>query len=80
MTKPEQAASGRPELASAPQPSATDTLVAITEIVLRWRAASERVTLAVIARACNRASGLFRLRDWEERLETENAATIALMS
>jgi hypothetical protein len=52
--------------------------VAITEIVLRWRAASERVTLAAIARACNRASGLLRLRDLDERLEVENSATIAL--
>jgi hypothetical protein len=68
VTKPE----------AAPQPSATDTLVQITEIVLRWRAASERVTLSSIARNTNRASGLLRLRDLDERLECENAATIQL--
>jgi hypothetical protein len=77
-TKPEQATSGRPEVASAPQLSAADVLVQLVEIIMRWRAASERVTLSSIARAANRASGLLRLRDLDERLEVENAATIAL--
>jgi hypothetical protein len=61
---------------AAPQPSATDVLVQITEIVMRWR--NERPTLGCVARACNRASGLLRLRDLDERLEVENSATIQL--
>jgi hypothetical protein len=73
--KPEPTEAGRPSSVSAPQPNATDTLVQIAEIVMRWRA--ERPALATVARACNRASGLLRL-DRDERLEVENGATIAL--
>jgi hypothetical protein len=65
MTKPE----------AAPAPSATDVLVQIAEIVMRYR--NERPTLAAVARSANRASGLLRL-DREARLEAENSATIAL--
>jgi hypothetical protein len=55
---------------------AVDTLVAVTEIVLQHR--GDKPTIASIARVTNRASHLLRIGDLDERLETENAATIQI--
>jgi hypothetical protein len=59
------------------KPAATDTLVNIAAQVLAFRG-EEKSALATIARLMNRASGLLRLADLDERLEVENAATVAI--
>jgi len=38
----------------------------------------KRVTPALISRIMNRASGLLRINDIDERMELENAATLTL--
>jgi hypothetical protein len=61
----------------ASKPKATDTLIAVTEAVLAYRG-DERPTLSLIARIINRASRLLRISDIDERMESENAATLSL--
>ena len=39
----------------------------------------KRVTLALLSRIMNRASGMFRINDTDERMELENAATLTLV-
>jgi hypothetical protein len=56
---------------------AVDTLVQVTDIVLKHRNGGAP-TLAGIARVANRASLLLRISSLDERLEVENAATVAL--
>jgi hypothetical protein len=53
-------------------------LATIAETVLKFRGEGEKPTLAAVARVTNRASGLLRIKDLDERLETENAATIQI--
>jgi hypothetical protein len=60
------------------RPKATDTLVNIGEQVLLYRGGDDKPTLSAVARLMNRASGLLRIGDLDERLEVENKATIAL--
>jgi hypothetical protein len=60
------------------RPKATDTLVNIGEQVLLYRGGDDKPTLSAVARLMNRASGLLRIGDVDERLEVENKATIAL--
>ena len=43
-----------------------------------YEAVLERVTLALLSRIMNRASGMLRINDIDERLELENAATLTL--
>jgi hypothetical protein len=45
---------------------------------MRWRGESDTPTLAAVARVTNKASGPQRMRDLDERMECENAATVAL--
>jgi hypothetical protein len=59
------------------QPKAADTLIAVAEAVLAYRN-EKRVTLALLSRLMNRASGMLRINDIDERLELENAATLTL--
>ena len=59
------------------RPTATDTLVSISELVLKFRS-EEKPNLATVARVANRASSLLRLKDLDERMECENAATIQI--
>jgi hypothetical protein len=59
------------------RPTATDTLVSISELVLKFRG-EEKPNLATVARVANRASGLLRLKDLDEKMEVENAATIQI--
>jgi hypothetical protein len=59
------------------RPKATDTLVTIGEHVLQYRG-DDKPTLSAVARLMNRASGLLRIGDLDERLEVENTATVAL--
>jgi hypothetical protein len=65
------------ETAASSAPKATDTLIAVAEAVLAYRA-EKRVTLALLSRLMNRASGMLRFDDLDQRLEVENAATIAM--
>jgi hypothetical protein len=65
----------KPEPAS--RPTAADTLIAVAEAVLAYRN-EKRVTLALLSRLMNRASGMLRINDIDERLELENAATLTL--
>ena len=58
------------------KPSATDTLASVVELVIKFR--EDKPTIAAIARVTNRASHLLRIGGLDERLEVENAATIAL--
>jgi hypothetical protein len=53
---------------TATRPSATDTLVNIAGIVLKFRG-EEKPNLATVARVTNRASGLLRIKDLDERME-----------
>ena len=59
------------------RPKAVDTLVNVVEIVLQHRG-EDRPRLTTVARVTNRASGLLRYDNMDERLETENAATIVV--
>jgi hypothetical protein len=59
------------------RPTAADTLIAVAEAVLAYRN-EKRVTLALLSRLMNRASGMLRINDIDERLELENAATLTL--
>ena len=59
------------------RPKAVDTLVNIAEIVLQHRG-EDKPRLTTVARVTNRASGLLRYDNLDERLETENAATIQI--
>jgi hypothetical protein len=59
------------------RPTATDTLVSISELVLKFRGV-EKPNLATVARTANRASGLLRIKDLDEKMEVENAATIQI--
>jgi hypothetical protein len=49
----------------------------VAEAVLAYRN-EKRVTLALLSRIMNRASGLLRINDIDERMELENAATLTL--
>ena len=49
----------------------------MAEAVLAYRN-EKRVTLALLSRIMNRASGLLRINDIDERMELENAATLTL--
>jgi hypothetical protein len=51
-------------------------LASVVELVIKFR--EDRPTIAAIARVTNRASHLLRIGGLDERLEVENAATIAL--
>jgi hypothetical protein len=59
------------------RPKAVDTLVNIAEIVLQHRG-EDKPRLTTVARITNRASGLLHYDNLDERLETENAATIQI--
>jgi hypothetical protein len=59
------------------KPKAVDTLIEIAELVLKYRA-DAKLRLAVVARVINRASGLLRYDNIDERLEVENGATVQL--
>jgi hypothetical protein len=59
------------------RPKAVDTLVNIAEIVLQHRG-EDKPRLTTVARVTNRASGLLHYDSLDERLETENAATIQI--
>ena len=56
------------------RPTATDTLVSISELVLKFRG-EEKPNLATVARTANRASGLLRIK---ERDQVANAAALVL--
>jgi hypothetical protein len=47
---------------------ATDTLIAVAEAVLAY-CNDKRVTLVLLSRIMNRASGLLRINDIDERME-----------
>jgi hypothetical protein len=59
------------------KPKAADTLIVMAEAALAYRN-DKRVTLALLSRIMNRASGLLRINDIDERMELENAATLTL--
>ncbi len=61
----------------AARPKATDALTAIVETALAFRN-EERLNLATLARLANRGSWLLGVRDLDERISVENAATVAL--
>jgi hypothetical protein len=61
----------------ASKPKAADTLITVAEAVLAYRN-EKRVTLALLSRIMNRASGMLRINDIDERMELENAATLTL--
>jgi hypothetical protein len=61
----------------ASKPTAADTLIVMAEAALAYRN-DKRVTLALLSRLMNRASGMLRINDIDERMELENAATLTL--
>ena len=60
------------------RPRALDTLVNVTEIALAYRYADRMPTLSDMARTVATASRLLRFSNLDERIETENAAVMAL--
>jgi hypothetical protein len=54
-------------------------LVSISELVLKFRG-EEEPNLATVARVANRARVLLRIKDLDEKMEVENAATIQIAS
>jgi hypothetical protein len=66
-----------PNKSEQQQPKAVEALVVLTETVLQFHG-EEKPTLSSVARVTGRASRLLRISDLDERLETENAATIQI--
>jgi hypothetical protein len=63
----------------AERPKAVDCLVGIVEQAIAYRFVDRTPTLSDLARLTNTASRLLRFTDVDERIETENAATLALV-
>jgi hypothetical protein len=60
------------------RPKALDVLVGIVEQAVAFRFADRNPTIADLSRVVNTASRLLRFGDVDERITTENAATLAL--
>jgi hypothetical protein len=67
----------KPEAKTNGQPKAVDVLIEVVETVLKYRRI-DKPKLAVIAACANRASLLLRISDLDERIEVENATTVAM--
>lgn len=63
---------------SAERPKALDTLVNITNVAIDFRFANKTPKLADMARVVSVASRLIRFSNIDERIETENAALLAI--
>jgi hypothetical protein len=61
------------------KPKAVDCLVGIVEQAIAFRFTERTPTLSDLARLVNTASRLLRFQDVDQRIETENAATLALV-
>ena len=64
--------------AGADQPKALDVLVNITDLAVGYRFVDRTPKLVDVARAVSLASRLLRFSNIDERIETENAAVLAL--
>lgn len=67
-----------PTTTTEPRPKAVDVLTGIVDIVLTFRFAERTPTLSDMARIVSTASRLLRFSNLDERIETENAAVLAL--
>jgi hypothetical protein len=64
---------------TAPErPKALDTLVAIIDLVIPHRYPDRDPSLADVARLTSAASRVLRFHDLDERIETENRATLQI--
>jgi hypothetical protein len=68
----------QPAKAPADQPKTLDVLVDITDLAIAHRFVTKTPKLVDVARAVALASRLLRFTDVDERIETENAAVLAL--
>ena len=73
MSKPTKAAEA-PKTEAA---KSVEALVQIADVVFENRG-NEKPTFAEVARLANKASGLLRIKDRDEKLSIENAATIQI--
>jgi hypothetical protein len=64
--------------AAADAPKALDVLVSITDLAVGHRFVDRTPKLVDVARAVSLASRLLRFSNIDERIETENAAVLAL--
>jgi hypothetical protein len=60
------------------QPSALDVLINITDQALAFRFGDKTPSLGAIVRMVSTASRTLHIRNLDERIETENSATLAL--
>ena len=60
------------------RPKALDTLVAMLELVIPYRYPERDPSLSDIARLTSSASRVLRFSNLDERIETENRATLLL--
>jgi hypothetical protein len=60
------------------RPKLVDVLVGVTEIALEYRYPEKAPTISEMARTVSTASRLLRFSNLDERIETENAAVLAL--
>jgi hypothetical protein len=60
------------------RPKAIDVLIDVTELALSYRYPERTPTISDMARTVSTASRLLRFSNLDERIETENAAVMAL--
>ena len=65
--------------AATEKPKAVDTLINIVEQAIALRFTERDPTISDLARTVNTASRLLRFQDVDQRIEVENAATLALV-
>ena len=63
---------------AAERPKAVDVLVEVTELALSYRYHDREPTISDMARVVSTASRLLRFSDLDERITSENAATVTL--
>jgi hypothetical protein len=60
------------------KPRAVDCLIGIVEQAIAFRFTERSPTISDLARTVNTASRLMRFQDVDQRIETENAVTLAI--
>jgi hypothetical protein len=63
---------------STEKPRAVDCLIGIVEQAIAFRFTERSPTIGDLARVVNTASRLLRFADVDQRIETENAVTLAV--
>jgi hypothetical protein len=57
---------------------AADVVAELAEVAIRFRYPNAKPTLAELARVCSASARVLRISDLDERLESENHATLSL--